>query len=103
MITSNHFTDKDGRPAGGTTYGEGFAIGWQNGPLVVDGERQQQNGAFVEDVIRAAIDRIEHYQTTEFRSHYNSSALIALQAALDHLKARTYDREQRGVEGTHEA
>lgn len=26
MITSNHFTDKDGRPAGGTTHGEGFAI-----------------------------------------------------------------------------
>ena len=32
-ITSTHWNDTNGNPAGGATYGHGFAISWQNGPL----------------------------------------------------------------------
>lgn len=100
MITSHHWTD-NGTPMGGSTYGNGFAISWQNGPLVdADGERESPNGAFVEDIIKAAIDRIEYYQASKYVSEYNASALVHLRFAVDALNARTKDREQRGVEGT---
>lgn len=101
-LTQNHHVDEFGRPAGGTTLGRGIAIEWQNGPLAVDGERRQPNGAFVEDVIRAAIGRLEHYNSTEFRCRENSLAITKLEEALHWLHHRTADREARGVEGTHE-
>ncbi len=102
MFVSNHFTDANGNPSGGTTYGQGFAIGWQNGPLAVDGERREPNGAFVEDVIKVAIDRLEFYQRSRFASEFNEAALGCLCAALEKLESRTRDRVTRGVEGTHE-
>ena len=49
-----HWSDKDGNPAGGVSSGRGFAISWQNGPLGRGVERREPNGAFVEDVIAAA-------------------------------------------------
>lgn len=100
-VCSNHFSDDEGNPSGGTTYGRGFAIGWQNGPLMVDGVRDEPNGAFVEDVIKAAIGRIEFYQKSKFASDHNAKALVSLQEAVAHLQQRTKDREARGVEGTH--
>lgn len=100
-ITSNHFTDGDGNPAGGTTYGNGFAIGWQNGPLGRGADREDPNGAFVEDIIAAVIDRIEFYQSSKFDSVYNALALTYLRVAQDKLEDRTRDREARDVEGTH--
>lgn len=102
-FTSNHFTDANGNPAGGTTYGQGFAIGWQNGPLAVDGERKEPNGAFVEDIIEAAIDRLAFYQRSRFACDFNAQAVKHLQAAVANLQLRTADREDRGVEGTHQA
>lgn len=101
QVVSNNFSDSNGNPSGGTTYGRGFAIGWQNGPLGRDEDRSEPNGAFVEDVIVAAIDRIEFYQASRFNSGYNSRALEHLQSALVSLNARTADREGRAVEGTH--
>jgi hypothetical protein len=105
-IESHHFTDDDGNPAGGTTYGVGFTIGWQNGPLAEHmltrgGVRLEPNGAFVEGVIAAAVDRIEFYQSTKFACDYNAQALVLLGEALDKLQERTTAREARGVEGTH--
>ena len=101
MMKSEHWTDQDGNPAGGTTYGRGFTIGWQNGPLGSGKDRREPNGAFVEDIIRAAIHRIEFYQGSRFVCRSNANALEHLTSALDHLNARTRDREDRGVEGTH--
>jgi hypothetical protein len=101
-IDQDHRTDEQGRPAGGTTRGGGFTIDWQNGPLVLDGERRDPNGAFVEDVIAAAIGRIEFYQGSEFHCLHNAVALGHLYAAAEALAERTRDREQRGVEGTHQ-
>lgn len=101
MITSNHFSD-NGNPIGGTTYGRGFAIGWQSGPLVdSQGERSEPNGAFVEDIIKAALDRLEYYQGTKFANDYNKIAITYLTGALECLHARTHSREKRGVEGSH--
>ena len=121
-IKSEHWNDANGNPAGGTTFGNGFAIGWQHGPLgrhhdncgkspvygngisiwCVDGcTRRNPNGAFVEDVIEAAADRIRYYQSSRFASDYNAKALEHLEAALAVLDQRTKDREARAVEGTH--
>ena len=100
-IHENHFYDSEGRPAGGTTYGQGFAIGWQNGPLAVDGMRAEPNGAFVEDIIAAAIGRIKFYQTSSFVCQENFAALGYLLLAAQALDDRTKNRTARGVEGTH--
>lgn len=101
MIYSDHFDDADGNPAGGTTFGCGFAIGWQNGPLGRGDERKEPNGAFVEDIIRAAIDRIEYYQRSKFNCYENALAITHLEQALGVLEQRTAEREKRDVEGTH--
>ncbi len=98
---ARHDNDKEGRPGGGATRGVGFSICWQDGPLGRDGDRIEPNGAFVEDVILAAMDRIDYYQDSEFASAYNSSARDHLALALHSLEARTTDREAREVEGTH--
>ena len=100
-ITENHFTDANGNPAGGATFGEGFAIAWQNGPLGRDGERKAPNGAFVENIIAAAIGRLEFYQNSRFRCDENARALTYLKSALQECNARTQKREARKVEGTH--
>lgn len=100
-VEEYHHIDDLGRPAGGRTTGKGIEIEWQNGPLSVDGERKEPNGAFVEGVIEAAIGRIEHYQQSKFHGIHNAVALGHLKAALEVLTERTRDRTDRGVEGTH--
>lgn len=97
-----HHRDGDGRPAGGTSVSTGVNIRWQNGPLRVDGGVLEPNGAFVEDVIRAAVGRIAFYQSSEFHCVENAVALGHLRAALEVLEERTRGRERRGVEGTHQ-
>lgn len=102
-ILESHKNDPHGNPAGGTTTAPGVWINWQNGPLRVDGQLRERNGAFVEDVIDAAIGRIEFYQSTKFHCLANAVALGHLRAAAEALAERTRDREDRGVEGTHQA
>ena len=96
----NHL-DANGRPAGGTVRGVGLSIDWQNGPLGRDGERIPPNGAFVETVIYAALQRIEHYQSGQFKCRENALAVTKLEEALHWLNARTTRREVAKVEGTH--
>lgn len=100
-IQQQHFSDAQGRPEGGQTFGAGFAIAWQRGPLGRGEERRAPNGAFVEDVLDAVIGRIEFYQASEFACEENAIALRGLYAAAAVLHARTQAREARGVEGTH--
>lgn len=101
-IKSSHFDDLNGNPAGGTTFGNGFSIGWQNGPLGRGQDRQEPNGAFVEDVILAAKDRLEYYQRSKFACDSNAEAIEMLALAVAVLNQRTAERESRNVEGTHE-
>ncbi len=99
-IASSHITE-GGKPAGGRTTATGLVIDWQNGPLAVDGVRREPTGAFVETVIAAALDRLEHYQASEFRCRENALAITKLEEALHWCQHRTAAREARGVEGTH--
>src|SRR5262245_22224366 len=96
-----HWLGDDGNPAGGVSTGRGFTISWQHGPLGRGTERQEPNGAFVEDIIQAVIGRLEYYQSSRFACQENADALEALQMAAEALDRRTKDREARQVEGTH--
>lgn len=131
-ITSTHFYDANGNPAGGHTSFTGCEIEWQNGPLAnADGTRREPSGAFVEGVIAAAIDRLRYYQGEgkyaevlsretadgdsaimlkdavvtpgKFRCRQNALAITHLEEALHWCQERTAEREARGVEGTHVA
>ena len=113
---AQHWNDENGNPAGGSTFGAGFAISWQNGPIgrctcpkkpgiahTAECARLEPNGAFVEDIIGATIDRIRYYQKSRFACSDNANAIECLQKALAYLNERTRTREARGVEGTHSA
>jgi len=97
----NH-DDADGNPAGGSVQGTGMQITWQNGQLGRGEERREPNGAFVEDVIAAARQRLEYYQSGKFACDENAEAIGHLTDALEVLRRRTADREERGVEGVYE-
>jgi len=97
-----HYLDDIGNPEGGVSYGNGFCISWQRGPLGRGEDRKQPNGAFVEDIIDAALKRILFYQSSKFACTENQQAAIHLSRALDWLNKRTESREERGVEGTHQ-
>ena len=115
-----HWNDENGNPGGGTSWGNGFAVSWQNGPLgrctcpqsvremsrgkVHDAscERKEPNGAFVEDIIAVAIGRIAYYQNSRFACDENADAFALLSDALAILNERTARREAAATEGTHE-
>ncbi len=102
-IEAQNFNDGNGNPAGGYVKGVGLDITWQNGPLGRDGERKEPNGAFVEGVLQAALQRIQYYNDGKFRCRENSLAITHIEEALHWLNARTAERESRAVEGTHAA
>ena len=95
--------DENGNPSGGYYKATGIDINWQNGPLGRGADRLEPNGAFVENVIEAAIERLKHYQETPFGCRENAIALTHLETAALWLNKRTQDREEREVEGTHKA
>lgn len=101
-IHSEHWLDSDGRPQGGITQATGLLISWQNGPLGRGDYRREPNGAFVETVIEAAVDRLGYYQESGFACDENDEAIGHLNRALDALNRRTARREAAGTEGTHE-
>ena len=93
--------DSLGRPAGGFVDGLGLHIRWQNGPLRTSDSVRSPNGAFVETVLQAARQRLEHYQGSPFACAENAEALEHVDAALRALQRRTARREAKGVEGTY--
>lgn len=107
-IKCTNVTDPDGNPTGGTV---NFRIGernplrvqWQDGPRNPDAEGNlaPSNGAFVEDVIYAALQRLEFFQNSKYESSYNADAINHLNKALEALDGRRKDRANRGVEGQH--
>ncbi len=116
MSAVQHGSETQSVDAGGVSFGTGFSISWQNGPLgrCVDGcqrypadhkmgcTRNAPNGAFVEDIIDVALDRLFHFQRGRFKNDYNEAAIRHLGMALACLDQRTVNREARKVEGTHE-
>lgn len=101
-LESDHVMDEYENPAGGWTRALGVDIEWQSGPLRTDCHRMEPNGAFVETVIYAALDRLEFFQNSKFACVFTDAAISDLKSALKNLKMRTEEREERGVEGTHE-
>lgn len=105
-ITSTFIFDSLGNPTGGHSSGEGFTIEWQNGIA-------NPNGAIIEDVIAAVIQRLEFFQGElpeqhplisimgKFRCRENALTITKLQEALQWLRQRTRDRRRRGVEGSY--
>lgn len=100
-IKATNDLDEHGNPAGGYVTGVGLTINWQNGPLGRGEDRAEPNGCFVETVLEAALQRIEHYQTLKFKCVENANAIMAINDALRYLDGRTKDREAQEVEGTH--
>lgn len=101
-IRNDFQTNADGNPSGGTSQARGVQINWQDGPLAnSDGTRKEPNGAFVEEVIQIAVDRINFYNNSKFRCRENSLAVTKLEEALQWLNSRTSRRESQGIEGTH--
>ena len=99
-------TDADGNPAGGYFSGVGISITWQDGPVM--GSHRRPNGAFVEDVAAALIERIAWYQgepdsegNGRFACEENAIALEHLRLAHEALMVRTRRRMEQGVEGQH--
>lgn len=105
-------TDEDGNPTGGEVVLPVsvddpntllMSIQWQNGPRgQADGSLANPNGAFVEDVIWAALQRLEYFNDSKYRDRANSLAITHLEQALQALKNRQLERSYRGVEGKHQ-
>ena len=98
-VVSQHWKDDDGNPAGGTTHGLGFSMRWQEGPI---DDENPRNGAFLEEVIEGCLGRLRFLNDGKFACRENSLAITALEDAQNQLNRRTWNRMQRGVEGTHE-
>ena len=107
--------DAEGNPTGGGAtcsperpqhdrdpfaYPQGFIINWQNGVAGVD--RDQWNGATVEDVLTVVKERLKFYQDSKFACEQNRQVITNIDVALAALRRRTAERKQRGVLGTHE-
>lgn len=100
-IIENHVTDDNGNPAGGHSEARGITVDWQNGPLAVDGQRREPNGAFVESLLQIALGRLYWYQDSKFKCRENALAITKIEEALHWMDHRTKNREARGVEGKH--
>lgn len=100
VVKSEFHTDSNGNPTGGSTWAEGFKmeIDWQDGIVGPDG----QNGAFVEDVLEAARQRIQFFNSSDkFRCRENSLAITKIEEALQWLDWRTRQRLIQNVENTY--
>jgi hypothetical protein len=104
LLTCTNELDDNGNPTGGEVVGPGLTIHWQKGPRTPDAEGNlaPSNGAFVEDVIYAAIQRLEFFQDSPYKTDENEEACVALTNALVALDRRRQERKARGVEGKHE-
>lgn len=104
IVRSEFRVDVDGNPTGGYTLIEPPAngattyINWQDGIIGSEG----QNGAFVEDVLEAARQRLQFFQSTKFRCRENALAITKIEEALGWLDWRTRQRTLHGVENTYE-
>ncbi len=107
-VVSSFTTDQDGNPTGGRTEmiiggGETEAafvlqIHWQDGIVGDNG----QSGAFVEDVLEAARQRIQFFNSGKFRCRENSIAITKIEEALQWLDWRTRQRLLQEVENSYE-
>lgn len=90
MHFHEQFLDTAHRPMGGTAWGQGVRVDWQNGPLVFDDEgRADPNGAYVEDIIIIAMERLRFYNETDFGCREYAQAITKLEEAIHWLNSHT--------------
>jgi len=103
-IAAHNEVDEAGNPTGGEVKGVGLHISWQDGPL--GRPAVPPNGAFVDDVLEAARQRLDFYQKASggrFACRENAIAITKIEEAMHWLYARRMERERRGVQGLHKA
>lgn len=108
-IQATNKLDENENPTGGTvelhvikrgdTEFPALIVNWQDGPR---GDIEPANGAFVEDVLWSALQRLEFFQDSKYRCRENAIAITKIEEALFILKDRQLSRSYRGVEGKHE-
>mgnify|MGYP001617179358 CR=1 FL=1 len=103
VLECENVHDANDNPTGGSVRSNGLAIDWQNGPLGRGADKIEPTGAFVEDVILAALQRLQFYNKGKFSCRQNSLAITHLEEALHWTQDRHEDRERRAVQGMHEA
>jgi NAD(P)H-dependent FMN reductase len=88
---------------GGMTESNGLSIRWQDGPIVDQlGMDVEPNGAFLQTVVQACINRLIAFQDSPTKSRENAVALTHLETAQLWLGKREQERAERGVLGTHQ-
>jgi hypothetical protein len=95
--------DSDGNPTGGYVVGPGLVVNWQSGPL--GRPPKPATGAFVEDVLTAALSRLRFYQSAsggKFACRENAISITKIEEAIMWQQKRRSEREARGVQGLHE-
>lgn len=113
-LRASNKLDENENPTGGDVYlhvtksGDtefpALVVNWQDGPrgTAEDGTLTNPNGAFVEDVLWAALQRLEFFNQSKYRDRANSMAITHIEQALQALKDRQLERSHRNVEGKHE-
>lgn len=118
-LQATNRVDVDNNPTGGRAtliIGDSYSpdsevikVQWQDGPRGTGQEDRNgnpillpPNGAFVEDVLWIALQRLEFFNEGKYRDSANSIAITHLEQALQALKDRQLERSYRGVEGKHE-
>ena len=71
-------------------------VNFQEGPIKENGI----NGMSNEDGILMIIDRLEHFQNSDWKCEENAEAIEYFYKGIDALRRRTNKRAERGVEGT---
>lgn len=102
-VSARNYTDENDNPAGGYAHGPGMCIAWQDGPRErhpATGDLRPANGAFVEDALVAARQRLVFFQHSKFACEKNAEAMRHIDAAITALWDRALERESRGVLGS---
>lgn len=99
-VLCRNYTDGN-NPSGGYAHGPGMCIAWQDGPRGKDihGNLAPANGAFVEDALVAAYQRLAFFQDSQYAHPANAEAMDHINAAINALHARAIERASRGVLG----
>lgn len=100
-VIARNYVDAAGNPSGGYAHGPGMCVSFQDGPRGRDagGELLPANGAFVEDLLVAARQRLAFFQESKFAHDSNDECIRHLDYCIDALHARAKERASRGVLG----
>lgn len=103
VLRCRNWVDSDGNPSSGYAHGIGFSVTFQDGPRGKDdnGVLHPANGAFVEDLLAAAMQRLAFFQNSKFACAENAEAIEHIHAAISALERRSSARRSRGVLGSH--